>query len=57
MMQDGSELMDGKEDDPNMLMTIDPSGYHPQFTVEQLQFITQLQVIESKIEIKNSSSN
>jgi hypothetical protein len=44
MLQDGSELIEPKEDDPNLLMTIDPSGYHPQFTVEQLQFITQLQV-------------
>lgn len=45
MLQDSSDLMDGKEDDPNLLMTIDQSGYPPQFTVEQLQFITQLQVI------------
>jgi hypothetical protein len=44
MLQDGSELMEGKEDDPNLLMAIDHSGYPPQFTVEQLQFITQLQV-------------
>jgi hypothetical protein len=49
MLQEDSELMDGKDDDPNLLMTIDQSGYPPQFTVEQLQFITQLQVrIESK---------
>lgn len=44
MLQDGSELIDGKDDDSNLLMTIDQSGYPPQFTVEQLQFITQLQV-------------
>lgn len=40
-----SELIDGKEDDQNLLtMTIDQTGYPPQFTVEQLQFISQLQV-------------
>lgn len=44
MLQDGSELIDGKEDDPNLLMALDQSGYPPQFTVEQLQFISQLQV-------------
>lgn len=44
MLQEGSELIDGKEDDPNLLMALDQSGYPPQFTVEQLQFISQLQV-------------
>lgn len=44
MLQDGSEMMDGKDSDQNLLMTLDQSGYPPQFTVEQLQFISQLQV-------------
>lgn len=44
MLQDGSELIDRREDDPNLLMALDQSGYPPQFTVEQLQFISQLQV-------------
>lgn len=44
ILQDGSELLEGKDDDQNLLMTIDQSGYPPQFSVEQLQFISQLQV-------------
>lgn len=44
MLQEGGELIEGKEDDPNLLMALDQSGYPPQFTVEQLQFISQLQV-------------
>jgi hypothetical protein len=35
--------MDEKHDDPNVLM-IDHASYTPQFTVEQLQLIQQLQV-------------
>jgi hypothetical protein len=44
IISEGNEIMDGKEDDQNLLMTIDQSVYPPQFTVEQLQFISQLQV-------------
>lgn len=44
MMPDGSEMLDVKEDDPNLLLAIEQSGYPPQFTVDQLQFISQLQV-------------
>lgn len=35
--------MEGKADDQNLLM-IDQTGYPPQFTVEQLQLLSQLQV-------------
>lgn len=44
IIQDGNDLLEGKEDDQNLLMTIDQAGYTPQFTVEQLQLISQLQV-------------
>jgi hypothetical protein len=37
--------MDGKQDDQNLLM-IDQTGYTPQFTVEQLQLLSQLQVVK-----------
>lgn len=46
MMPDGSDMLDVKEDDPNLLLALEQSGYPPQFTVEQLQFISQLQVCQ-----------
>jgi hypothetical protein len=47
IIHDGSELIDGKDDEQNLLMTIDQSCYQAgghHFTAEQLQFISQLQV-------------
>lgn len=45
ILQNENETMeDDKHDDSNLLM-IDQSGYTPQFTVEQLQLLSQLQVI------------
>lgn len=43
IIQDDGDGMDDKHDDQNVLM-IDHSSYTPQFTVEQLQLIQQLQV-------------
>jgi len=40
--------MDGKQDDQNLLM-IDQTGYTPQFTVEQLQLLSQLQVRKCQV--------
>jgi hypothetical protein len=43
IQNDGEGMDDDKQDENNLLM-IDQSGYTPQFTVEQLQLLSQLQV-------------
>lgn len=50
--------MDGKQDDQNLLM-IDQTGYTPQFTVEQLQLLSQLQVIikSNKLKLNRNKKN